>query len=217
MAIHDANIQWLEKRVWLPAQAFQTYITGAGVAAGDPLFTEIGTSGITAGSVAAAADAWAHAWMTPYDLDIRKQMRFRVWWAQTSVTATDSISWVVTYQAVIEESTVIVSPATVLSTAIPLLDLSSGTAAQFQATGFGVINGAVLPDTTVFLNLNVAAPDIGTFSADEAKFVGLEVRYTPRRTFGAAGRHRNIWGGRRLLTDRPLGTLLHATQEGASL
>ena len=215
MGQRDYNMDWLEKRVWLPAQAFQTYITGAGVAAGDPLFTEIGTSGITAGSVAAAADAWAHAWMAPYDLDIRKEIRFRVWWAQTSTTSTDSITWVITYQAVIEESTVIVSPATLLDTVVPLLDLSSGTAAQFQASGFGVIARGTLPDTTAFLNLNVAAPDIGTFSADEAKFVGLEIRYTPRRMAG--GPRRNIRGARRLLTTRPLGVLLHATQEMASV
>lgn len=209
--IRDKNIAWLEKRVYLPAQAFQTFVTGAGIAAGDPVFAELSTFGISGISIHDAGDMVAHAWMAPYDLDITKQIRFRVWWTQTSTTATDSVDWIVTYTKVVEESTVLVAPVTALDTVVPLADLSSGTAYQMQATDFGVIAKNTLTATTAFLNLNVEADAIGTFSADEVLFMGLEVRYTPRRCFAI---DRNLRGGGRLLTASPLGITPHATQEG---
>jgi hypothetical protein len=209
--IRDKNVEWLEKRVYIPAQAFQTYVTGAGISDGDPVFTELSTFGIAGISIAAAGDAVAHAWMVPYDLDRSKQIRFRVWWTQTSTTATDTVDWIVTYQAVVEESTVLAAPATALSTVVPLADASSGTAHQMQATDFGIINKNTLGATVAFLNLKVEADAIGTFSIDEVKFMGLEVRYTPRR---CAGPEKNLRGGRRLTTASPLGVTLHATQEG---
>jgi hypothetical protein len=161
-----------------------------------------------------ALDDVAHMMMVPYDLDRGKQIRFRVWWTQTSTTATDSVTFVLTYQAVIESdnvlgtvtsNTVMVAPATALNTVIPVLDLSTGVALQAQATGFGVINKNVLADTTAFLNIQIAVPDIGTFTADEVSIMGLEMRYTPRQM---GGPEKNIRGGRRLKLTRPLSTVL---------
>jgi hypothetical protein len=221
--IRDYNIEWLEKRIFLPVESFgYTDIADAtdasentsliAAATGNPELEELSTFGLAVGDVAAAGDMWARFFMTPYDLDITKQIRFRVWWAQTAATATDSVTWIVTYQRVVAESTVLVDPITALSTAIPALDLSTGTANQLQATGFGIINRNTLADTNQFLNLKVEADDIGTFSASEVKFVGLEVRYTPRRT---AGPRRNVLGGKRLVVTRPLGVqLVSPGQEG---
>lgn len=208
--IRDFNIEWLEARKLVLAQEFQTYVTGAGVAAGDPVFTEIGSTGITAGSVAAAGDTWSTI-LPLYDVDITKQIRFRVIWTQTSTTVTDTIDWIVLYTPLILETTVLIDPATALSTVITLADASSGTAAVLQGTAFGVINRNTLADTTEYLAVSVEADGIGTFSADEPKFVGLEMRYTPRRT---AGPRRNILGGRRLDVTRPLGVKLATGQEG---
>ena len=208
--IRDFNIEWLEERRLILAQEFQTYVTAAGVGAGAPVFVEIGATGITGGLVGAAADTWAT--LVPiYDVDITKQIRFRVIWTQTSTTATDSITWLIKYTPIVLETTVLIDPATALDTAITALDLSSGTASVIQGTSFGIINRNTLADTTEYLAVSVEADDIGTFSADEAIFVGLEMRYTPRRT---AGPRRNILGGRRLSTTRPLGVQLHTSQEG---
>lgn len=218
--IRDFNMEWLEARVFIPAQAFTGYVaattagtfeepTSANTGAAE--LTELSTFGLVGLQIGAAGDMVSTIWMTPYDLDITKQIRFRVWWTQSSTTATDTIDWIVTYQRIVEESTVLVDPVTALNTVVPLADASSGTAWHMQASGFGIINRNTLVDTNVFLNLRVEADAIGTFSADEPFFLGLEIRYTPRR---AAGPRRNILGGRRLLNANPLGVRLHATQEG---
>ena len=165
---------------------------------------------MTAIQIAAAGDMIA----TPVDVsevDITKQIRFRVIYSQTSTTATDSVDWIVTYTPIVIGTTVLISPATALSTAVPLADLSSGVAEVVQASGFGIINRNTLPDTTAMLTVNVEADAIGTYSANEINLIGLEMRYTPRRT---AGPRRNILGGRRLVTTRPLGVQLHTAQEG---
>lgn len=208
--IRDFNIEWLEARRLILAQQFQTFVTGAGIAAGDPVFTEQNATGISAISIAAAGDS-VSTLLDIYDVDITKQIRFRVIWTQTSTTATDTVDWIVTYTPIILESTVLIDPATALNTAITLADASSGVADVLQGTSFGIINRNTLADTTEYLAVKVEADAIGTFSADEVKFVGLEMRYTPRRT---AGPRRNILGGRRLSTTRPLGVQLHTTQEG---
>ncbi len=208
--IRDFNVEWLEARKLILAQQFQTFVTGAGIAAGDPVFTEQNATGISAISIAAAGDS-VSTLLDIYEVDITKQIRFRVIWTQTSTTATDTVDWIVTYTPIIIDTTVLVDPVTALSTAITTGQASSGTADVIQASSFGVLNRNTLADTTSFLAVKVEADAIGTFSADEVKFLGLEMRYTPRRT---AGPRRNILGGRRLLTTRPLGVQLATAQEG---
>lgn len=212
--IRDFNIEWLVQRKVLLAQAFQTYVTGAGVAAGDPVFQEIGTTGISGIQIAAAGDMVATIW-DPADVDIRKKMRFRVIYTQSSTTVTDTVDWIVTYTPLILEATVIIAPVTALSTAITLADASSGVANTIQASDWGTLNAATLADTVRLVSLNVEADGIGTYSANEVSMLGLEIEYTPRLT---AGTRRNILGGRRLNETRPLGVQLATTgQEGASV
>lgn len=208
--IRDFNIEWKEAKRLILAQQFQTFVTGAGIAAGDPVFTEQNATGISAISIAAADDAVATL-IDLEEVDITKQMRFRVIQTQTSTTATDSADWIVTYTPIVLGTTVLIAPATALSTAIPAASLSPGVADVLFATSFGVLNRNTIPQTAEYLAVMVQAHAIGTYSADELKFVGLEVRYTPRRT---AGPRRNILGGRRLNTSYPGGVQLATGQEG---
>lgn len=220
--LRDFNIEWLEAKEFIPAWVFQTWLATAasagatdlggiaGVGAGAVITQEIGTSGISGVQIGAAGDMVATVWPV-YDVDINKQIRFRVIWTQSSVTATDTIDWIVTYTPLVMETTAIIDPVTALNTVVPLADASSGVANVIQASGFGVVNRATLADTTEFLALRVEADAIGTFSANEVSFLGLEIRYTPRLT---AGPRRNILGGRRLVTTRPLGVQLATAQEG---
>lgn len=205
--LRDFNMEWLEKRVFLPAQVFQTFVTGAGVAAGDPVFQEINASGVTGIQVAAASDAISTLWM-PSDLDITKQIRFRVWWSKNSADA-DQETVTVLYRAYVAGTTTIDVPASALSTPIPAYTF--GTVANvLEVTDFGILNRNTLPNTTAMLGLNVAST-MTTASTTEISIVGLEIRYTPRRT---AGPRRNILGGRRLNTTYPLGVQLASAQEG---
>lgn len=205
--IRDFNIEWLEKRVYISAQAFQTYVTGAGISAGNPVFQEISTFGYSGIQINQAADSISHAFMVPYDLDITKQVRFRVWWSKNSTDA-DAETATIVYKQLAEGGTLI-APATVLDTAVPSYTFST-TANAIEATGFGVINRNTILNTTAFLLLDVAS-SMTNASANEISIMGLEVRYTPRRT---AGLRKNLLGGRRLLTAYPLGVQLHASQEG---
>ena len=221
--IKDKNVAWLEKKVYIPAWMFQTFRTigpsgGAtdlggidGTDVGAPVMTEIGASGITGLEIGAAGDMVATVW-DPYEVDIRKALRFRVVWTQTSVTATDTIDWILTYLAInAAETTALVTPVTALTTPIPLGDASSGVAARVQWSDFGQVAGNTLVNTTELLAFRVEADAIGTFSANEPLFLGLEIRYTPRR---CQGPERNLRGAHRLALTTPLGVTPHVTQEG---
>lgn len=219
--LRDFNIEWKEQIKLIPYSEFGIVITPAsggatdtggavGADTGAPVTLEVGTSGITGWAIGAAGDMFATL-QPVFDIDITKQVRFRVIYSQSSVTVTDTIDWIVTYTALNLETTAIVTPVTALNTAVPLADASSGVANVIQASDFGVINRNVLADTTSYLALRVEADAIGTYSADEVTFLGLEMRYSPRLT---AGPRRNVLGARRLLTTRPLGVQLHASQEG---
>jgi hypothetical protein len=202
--IRDKNIDWLERRVLLLAQDFQTFITGAGVSTGAPVFQQIAASGITGIQVNQASDAIATLWM-PSDIDRSKQIRFRVWWSKNSADA-DVETATVTYTAYVAGTTVIIDPATALSTAIPAYTFGT-TANVLEVTGFGVINKNTLLTTTAMLGLKVAST-MTTASANEINIVGLEIRYTPRLMNGP---EKNLVGGRRLAIAAPLGVTLATT------
>jgi hypothetical protein len=220
--IRDFNVEWLEKIEFIPYSQFGMVITPAsggatdtggtvGADTGAPVTLEVGTSGITGWAIGAAGDMFATVWPA-FQVDISKQIRFRAIYSQSSSTATDSITWIVTYTPLNLETTAIVTPVTALSTAIPALDLSSGVANVVQASGFGVLNRNTLADTTSYLALRVEADAIGTYSADEVTLHGLEIRYTPRLT---AGPRRNLLGGKRLTVTRPLGVQWASTVQEA--
>jgi len=219
--IRDFNVEWLEKKKWIGITEFQGYagaLLSVGVGAGAPL--EISTFGIV-GLPMDVADDTSTIIALPDDLDIKKQIRFRVVYTQTSTTATDAATFILLYtqiqltdnvaSVVDPAGTTLVFPATALDTAIPTLDLSSGVAYKCQATGFGVINRNTILETSSLLSINLELDAVTTYSADEVVVLGLEMRYTPRRT---AGPRRNILGGRRLVDTRPLGVMLNTTQEG---
>lgn len=208
--IRDFNIEWKEVKKLILAQEFQTYVTGAGIGAGAPVFAEIAASGISGFQINAAGDT-AATLIDLQEVDITKQIRFRLIWTQSSTTATDTVDWIILYTPIVLGTTVLIDPATALDTVVPLANASSGVASVLQASGFGVINRNKIPNTAEYLAVSIEADAIGTFSADEVYLMGLEVRYTPRRT---AGPRRNILGGRRLHTSYPGGVQLAAAQEG---
>jgi len=221
--IRDFNCEWLEKRIYIPATVFQSQVlvltegtpnTFTQFApAGLPFFQELSTLTLAGVQIAAAANAVSHTMMIPYDLDRTKQVRFRVWFSSTSTDA-DVITWLLTYAAH-SAGDALVDPqagasGVALSTAIPAITRST-TANAIEVTDFGVLNRNTLTDAREWISLCVEADSIGAASANEISFMGLEMRYTPRRT---AGPRRNILGGRRLKTGFPLGVQLHTAQEG---
>lgn len=219
MAIRDMNIGWLEKRVFLPWTVFTGVAQSA--AGGGFLRALESTTSVAAAvttalvgklGIGAQNDGAATAIMVPYDFDIKKAMRFRVFYTQTATSGT--VTWQVQYatlsatQAGTAGATVFAAPATALNTVIPA---ASGTvvANDLRVTDFGQINRGTLADSVDMLAMEVRCTDAGPVAG--LGLLGLEIRYSARRTVGL---ERNLLGGRRLVTSRNLGTLLASGQEG---
>lgn len=215
--ITDYNLAWLEKRVFIPAAigplaevttptVLRTWQSGTSVTA------QIAASTATIVRTSAQNDGLTVLMLAPYDLDIKKAVRFRVHYSMTATSGT--VTWKVLYDAIIAGRggatgvTVIAAPATALDTAIAA---ESGTvvANDYRVTDFGVINRNKLADTTDALIIAVTTTDAAPVAG--LGIIGLEMRYTPRRL---SGPRRNILGGKRLVTTRPLGVQLATTQEG---
>ena len=94
---HDGEFRWRMKRKYISAQDFQTYVTGAGIGAGAPVFAEIAASAITAVDVNAAGDELGHFMPVPYDLDVKKHIYFRILWGLGGTVASgDTVHWILT-------------------------------------------------------------------------------------------------------------------------
>lgn len=211
--IRDFNIEWLEKRVWLPVaglmlaegitgpQALQTWVSATSKT------RQVGTSAVTALATTAQNDGGSMAMLAPYDLDINHKIRFRVHFTQTADTGT--VTWALTYKPIIAGTSTIAAPATALDVVIPAYTTALATDDVWLVTDFGEIARKTLLDTTDGLLLKLICTDAIPNAA--LALLGLEMRYTPRRT---AGPRRNIIGGRRMVTIRPLGVQLAPAQEG---
>lgn len=238
--IRDYNIEWLEKRVWLPWPVWTsmgvrnnlTVNSGAtAVTSSAANGAIIGGSGVTSNQVSALAipttiasalvggvalpaqnDGVSTLLMVPFDLDIKKALRFRAFYTQTATSGTVTLKLLydafIAAQAGTAGAGVIAAPASVLSTAFPA---ASGTvvANDVRVTDFGVLNRSTLADTTDMLGFALTTTDASPVAG--LKFLGLELRYTPRRT---AGPRRNVIGARRMVVTRPLGVQLATSQEG---
>lgn len=204
--IRDFNMDYLEKRVYLPAQLFQTFITGAGISTGTPVFQQIAATGITGIRVNAANDAINTLWQ-PWDVDIKHAIRFRVWASSTGTATGDTFK--VLYTAILASGTTLIQPATALDTVIAAN--GAFVANTPVASPFGVLKRGTIADTTEFLALKVSS-DMAGSASNASSILGLEIRYTPRKMVGP---RRNIVGGKRLDVTRPLGVIWQNTaQEG---
>lgn len=212
--IRDFNIEWLEKRIFIPWSSMTgiAQIVAAGTnfrsqQSATSLTTAIGSSLVEGLAIGAQNDGVSTFLMAPYDLDIKKAIRFRVHFTQTANSGT--VTWDLKYTPIIAGTTAIAAPATALDTAIPAYTTALATDDLWLISDFGQINRNTIANTTDGLVMALictdATPNAGL------KLLGLEMRYTPRRT---AGPRRNILGGRRMNTTYPLGVQLATAQEG---
>jgi hypothetical protein len=221
MAIRDKNVEWLEKRVFIPAKELSgaflaagttpnIAIKGTGTGAAE-VIANVNSSGLGALQFATNTDTIAHLWM-PYDLDTKKQVRFRVAHGLTSGTSL-SATWVLTYQQLVATvpgvtgASVVAAAATALDTAIPVITTQTVAANDIRLSDYGVINKNTLSAATWGLNLLLAAT---TITANLVLY-GIEISYTPRMM---GGPEKNLRGARRLDSTAPWGVKLAAVQEG---
>lgn len=190
----DNAFRWRPKSIYVPAWQFSgldyeattaTDVKSMGTgAANDTSIAEINTSGITAINMTANLNSVEHFLMLPFDIDIQKNIYFRVWW--TANNTSGSCTWDVLYKVYNPGTTVLgtAPAATALTTAIGAQTMAS-VAYTVMRTPEGVLLGGTLADSTQALQLGVVRTTVSTITT--ASFLGLEIRYTPRYLYGPDG------------------------------
>lgn len=162
----------------ITAIAVDTLLVSAG--AGNPVFKEIGTTGIMALVTASAGDDIRSSIDIPWDLDRHNPVRVRAKWAsEAAAVGSRSITWKVLYGAIGAEADPVAAPATALSTPIAA-DVPLGTAKMVQWSPWGVISAGSIAKTKDTLNFLVEMDAFdGSFTEDKY-LLGLQIEYTRR-------------------------------------
>lgn len=190
-----SKLQFMRQRRFISVMQFQgiqqkaldgnaanidTVLQSAG--AGNPLLTEIGTTGIMGLLMAAAGDDVRHCMAIPGDWDRAQAINVYVHWATEAASATSRAAvWKFLYGLIIPETTAIATPATVLDTAIAS-DPAKGTAKVWQRSPAGVLKGGTIADAVLALAFLVELDDYPTTTTfTENKYLlGVEFEYAPK-------------------------------------
>jgi hypothetical protein len=132
-----------------------------------------------------AGDVLDHNLMLPYDVDLKRNIRFRVHYTTGSATTADTIDWKVFYKGLVPNSTTMASASTVLDTVIAQ-DTVVG-AYAYQTTEYGILKGGTLGQTVESLMLQVELDAFAAGLTEDKFLLGLEMVYTPKRLYGPDG------------------------------
>jgi len=189
----DACFEWRPKRLYIPVPNFSGILGAAGVSVGAStgaaVQQEISTFGVVSILMDTAGDVLDHNLQLPHDIDIAKDIRFRVHWTSGSSTTADTITWKVFYLPIVPNTTTIAAASTALTTVIAE-DTVAG-AYIWQATEWGILKGGTLAANVEALMLQV---ELDAFAAGltEDKFpLGLEMAYSPKKLRGPDGMKHN--------------------------
>ena len=196
----DAEMLWKPGRVFIPAWNFslqQAALDGNAASADTVLISaasaanweEINSLGVSGLDMSTDGEEVNTLQLLPYDLDRKRPVYVRVHYTTGSSDTADTVLWKVRYLKIVPNTTVIVSAATDLDTAVATHTLTVGTAYAWYATAYG----AILPQATAIAD-NVEAieweVEMDTKAAglsEDIFFLGLEVAYTPKRLYGPDG------------------------------
>lgn len=194
MIKHDKEIHWRPGYLYIPAWQFQgiDYDTGgattdlksvgAGGGGTSLRVAEVSTFNMTAVSFDANSDTLEHFLMLPYDLDPQYNAYFKVWW--TANNTSGDVTWDVLYKQYVPNSTVLAAATTALDKTVGIQSMA-GVAYTLMRTGAGVLKGGTIASTSEALGVAVKRTAATTVSS--ALFLGLEMRYTPKRLNGPDG------------------------------
>ena len=193
---HDAQFVWRPGRIYIPAWQFagldfeatganDIKSTGTGTpSATNLIVAEINTSGITGINMLTAANSVNHLLEVPSDLDPSQPIYASVYW--TANNTSGSVDWNLFYKLFTGNSTVLGSAeAAVAFTNDPAAHTMAGVAYTLMRTPEARIPGGTIGDTTELLQLAVVMNALVTITTPF--FVGLALRYTPRRLWGPDG------------------------------
>lgn len=189
----DACFEWRPKRLYIPVPNFSGILGAAGVSVGAgggaPVQQEISTFGIVSILMDTAGDLLDHNLQMPHDIDIAKDIRFRVHWTSGSATTADTITWKVFYKSIVPNTTTIAAAATALDTVIAE-DTVEG-AYIWQATEWGVLKGGTLALNVEALMLQVELDAFAAGLTENIFPLGLEMAYSPKKLRGPDGMKHN--------------------------
>lgn len=185
----DACFEWRPGRIHIPVSNFTGILGAAGVSVGAntgaPVQQEVSTFGIVGILMDTAGDVIDTNLSLPYDVDLNKDIRFRVHWTSGSATTADTITWKVFYKAIVPDTTTIAAAATALDTVIAE-DTVAG-AYIWQATSWGVLKGGTLAHNVEKLMLQVELDAFAAGLTENIFPLELEIAYSPKRLRGPDG------------------------------
>lgn len=168
---------------YIPMQVGGIAPNYVGGGAGDPVFTEVGSTGQFGLRIGAANDT--HTWLLFFgdDVDVEKEMEFAILWSSDQTTA-DEYTHILLYDELDIETDAVAAGGTALSTAIAA-DTGSTTASCLQQTAWGKLDAGtlsgVLSDGYGLALTFKAGADPGDYSSDVVLVYGVIMRYKPRK------------------------------------
>ena len=191
---HDANFVWRPGRIWLSATNFSSYIgaaPNASIHTGAEVWKEISTFGVVGQLMATAASEVNTYMPLPDDIDLSKRIYARVHWTSGSTDTADTVTWKVWYKALVFNTTAILAigntGGVALDAVIAADDVPVATAYAWAVTEEGYMDAGKLPENTGALLWSVEMDAFDAGLAEDKFFLGLEIRYTPRRLWGPDG------------------------------
>lgn len=213
--ISNANIDFIQKKVFVPAGAFLqantlTTVLDAGFGSGQPSYVQLGASHIGATRFQAVTDEIDFLWV-PADFDNRQKLLIRYLWTSNYAVGGGTARFDTLYGA--HSTGTAVSLAATALTVLPAVSTKTfATARALYWSKYGQVGPIATgvnaqhtfaPDTIALsFNVKVGAVTGITIATDFVFILGVELTYTPRLAFG-----NNTRPGRLLMDG------LHATVE----
>jgi hypothetical protein len=192
----DKPFEWRPGRIYIPAWQFAGLgyeATGAAnvksIGTGTPSSTnlitkEINTSGIVGIDMTTTDNTVCHLMEVPADLDVQKPVYTSVYW--TANNTSGSVDWEMFYKVFVPNTTVLgtAEAATAMDT-VGAAQTITAVAYTVMRTPEMVVNGGKIAESTELLQWTVQMHALATITT--ATFIGLAIRYSPRRLRGPDG------------------------------
>jgi len=194
MTIKDSQIGWNIKRLWIPAQSFNgMFMESAGTltsqGAGGAVWAALGVADSELAGIAIEADGDEiyHIMPLPWDVDWDENIWARIWFVHDSVDA-DAPVWKVFGKFLTKQQAVSDAAASSDDSVTFDAHTCSTTTGSLEVTNWGVFDTLKPMSTDVGIQISVECDSLGGASANEIKFIGLELAYTVSATGRAMNR-----------------------------
>lgn len=205
--VRNANIDFIAKKVFIPASAFvQSQVTGAsvildaGFGTGAAQLLELGTSAHGAIRLEDVTDDVNYLW-TPSDFDNRHPLYIRYLWTSDYGTANGTATFTTLYTPITVGAAIAIG-ATALTKTHGASTKVSATARAVYWSPYGMIapiaTGAnanhTLGTEVIAVTFNTVCSAVSgiTIASDFVHLIGMELSYTPRLTFGRSDRRARL-------------------------